>query len=542
MGPLRTQAVGRKRSLPSCLAAAATSQEGADSEQRRVRFATGPLPGTPDGHPPHEGLTAQQRRVLSMALTPDLTPSNVRLLEQELGEDCQPSVTRLKRRAGMLPPLKRPRTFVSTANVLSLVGMGAATGSPDLRPPSERPSLSGPVIPPLRPTPGSSSRAQQGVSWSLRGAPVDSGHRKVDKQAPAAPAGGKHPTPAVTPVGPHLRSCHARAWPQPVGGSPSQGPEDEPAGQHPSGSSPPSEWTASKPPMGPRRSSSGRRACASGHAAARTSPSGAGSGANAKRRSSSSMRHGAPPLRVIKAIPPPDPAARTSPGSRRPLSCASLIAPMMQQQGGQQQGGQQQSRQGSPPQAAHQEVPSAADRPAGYATRSKRSLEAAEGIEQGPGLQGAPAEPQGCCCSLPDVPEDRSGGSTIQLPRDHSPPSQQRHGRIQSGHGRPHAGSIRQRNGRPQESHCTDAGACNTPGAFAIDPGQTKPEDSLTAASGPPGRSHSKSESLISAPSSPPPHSDEDRANSTPSSSSPVIFSPASTALPRTATTAGPGA
>ncbi len=336
------------------------------------------------------------------------------------------------------------------------------------------------------------------------------------------------------------------------------------------------------------------------------------------------MRHGAPPLRVIKAIPPPDPAARASPGSRRPLSCASLIAPMMQQQGGQQQGGQQQSRQGSPPQAAHQEVPSAADRPAGYATRSKRSLEAAEGIEQGPGLQGkpmhtvipcwpgwrsalrsdqdglhvrhshrhsswtlwrgqaasgdavcqqawtpadrgtqqhhagvclgrhlmgalsvaagAPAEPQGCCCSLPDVPEDRSGGSTIQLPRDDSPPSQQRHGRIQSGHGRPHAGSIRQRNGRPQESHCTDAGACNTPGAFAIDPGQAKPEDSLTAASGPPGRSHSKSQSLISAPSSQPPHSDEDRAYSTPSSSSPVTFSPASTALPQTATTAGPGA
>lgn len=44
-------------------------------------------------------------------------------------------------RAGMLPPLKRPRTFVSTANVLSLVGMGAATGSPDLRPPSERQAL-----------------------------------------------------------------------------------------------------------------------------------------------------------------------------------------------------------------------------------------------------------------------------------------------------------------------------------------------------------------------------------------------------------------
>ena len=95
------------------------------------------------------------------------------------------------------------------------------------------------------------------------------------------------------------------------------------------------------------------------------------------------MRHGAPPLRVIKAIPPPDPAARASPGSRRPLSCASLIAPMMQPQGGQQQG-----RQEAPPQPAHREAASAADRPARYATRSKRSLEAAEGIEQGPALQG----------------------------------------------------------------------------------------------------------------------------------------------------------
>ena len=44
-------------------------------------------------------------------------------------------------RAGMLPPLKRPRTFVSTANVLTLVGMGAATGSPELRPPSNRQAL-----------------------------------------------------------------------------------------------------------------------------------------------------------------------------------------------------------------------------------------------------------------------------------------------------------------------------------------------------------------------------------------------------------------
>ena len=57
---------------------------------------------------------------------------------------------------------------------------------------------------------------------------------------------------------------------------------DEAAGKHPSGSSPPSEWTASKPPMGPRRNSGGssnRLACASVHVAACTSPSGVDSGA-----------------------------------------------------------------------------------------------------------------------------------------------------------------------------------------------------------------------------------------------------------------------
>ena len=44
-------------------------------------------------------------------------------------------------RAGMLPPLKRPRAYVSTANVLTLVSRGAAAGSPDLRLPSDRQAL-----------------------------------------------------------------------------------------------------------------------------------------------------------------------------------------------------------------------------------------------------------------------------------------------------------------------------------------------------------------------------------------------------------------
>ena len=155
----------------------------------------------------------------------------------------------------------------------------------------------------------------------------------------------------------------------------------------------------------------------------------------------------------------------------------------------------------------------------------------------------APAEPQGCFCSIPDVPEDRSGGSMIQLPGDSSPPSQQRHSRMKSGHGRQHAGSSGpQRKRGTQESRCTDAGMRNTPAAFAIDPGEAEPGNPLTVKSGPPEISDSKSQSPTSAPRSPPPHSDEDRAILGPGSSSPVTFSPASTALPQIATTAGPGA
>ena len=155
---------------------------------------------------------------------------------------------------------------------------------------------------------------------------------------------------------------------------------------------------------------------------------------------------------------------------------------------------------------------------------------------------GAPAEPQGCFCSIPDVLEDRSGGSTIQLPRDSSPPSQQRHSRVQSGHGHQHAGSSDQRNRGTRESRCTDAGARNAPAAFAIDPGEAEAANALTVNSGLPRPSDSKPQSLVSAPWSSPPHSDEDRAILNPSSSSPVTFSPASHALPQIATTAGPGA
>ncbi|CAL8470542.1 g10084 [Coccomyxa elongata] len=86
------------------------------SPRRRVRFATGPLQNqyeTPDGHPNHEGETARQRRALQVSYPADLTPSSIRMLEQELGESYRPSIDRLKRRVGLLPRIVRPRRHVT---------------------------------------------------------------------------------------------------------------------------------------------------------------------------------------------------------------------------------------------------------------------------------------------------------------------------------------------------------------------------------------------------------------------------------------------
>lgn len=68
---------------------------------RRVSFAAGPWAekfGTQDGHPDHEGQLARQRRNAGARWGADLTPSAVRAVEAELGEECRPSIDRLKRR------------------------------------------------------------------------------------------------------------------------------------------------------------------------------------------------------------------------------------------------------------------------------------------------------------------------------------------------------------------------------------------------------------------------------------------------------------
>lgn len=68
---------------------------------RRVHFAPGPLAdqfAATDGHPQHEGLTAIQRRSVPSPWPVDLTAHSIRMLEAEIGDICQPSIERLKRR------------------------------------------------------------------------------------------------------------------------------------------------------------------------------------------------------------------------------------------------------------------------------------------------------------------------------------------------------------------------------------------------------------------------------------------------------------
>ncbi|KAK9826097.1 hypothetical protein WJX81_002391 [Elliptochloris bilobata] len=86
--------------------------------KRRVRFAAGPLRAvyhTRDGHPDHEGQVARQRRELGATWPVDLTPGGVRMLEVELGSGYTWSLDRLKRRVGLLPPVKRPRTYATAS-------------------------------------------------------------------------------------------------------------------------------------------------------------------------------------------------------------------------------------------------------------------------------------------------------------------------------------------------------------------------------------------------------------------------------------------
>lgn len=89
------------------------------TRSRRVRFAPGPLADqydTHDGHPQHEGQTAVQRRSIPSPWPLDLTPHSIKMLEAEVGDICQASIMRLKRRVGLLPPIQRPLEYLTASH------------------------------------------------------------------------------------------------------------------------------------------------------------------------------------------------------------------------------------------------------------------------------------------------------------------------------------------------------------------------------------------------------------------------------------------
>ncbi|KAF6259272.1 hypothetical protein COO60DRAFT_1514060 [Scenedesmus sp. NREL 46B-D3] len=97
--------------------ATASSKPSSVGGSRRVSFAPGPLhsspavraPVTDDGHPATEGVLAMPVRRVSSSYALDLTRGNVLMLEQLLGAESAMSVARLKRRVGLLPPIRPPR-------------------------------------------------------------------------------------------------------------------------------------------------------------------------------------------------------------------------------------------------------------------------------------------------------------------------------------------------------------------------------------------------------------------------------------------------
>jgi hypothetical protein len=86
----------------------------------------------------------------------DLNPANVRQLESELGEECRPSLERLKRRVGMLPLRKRAQQHLTaaaaTAQLASKQGAAATVAS----------------------TGAAAATLQFSAAWLLEGAEADS--------------------------------------------------------------------------------------------------------------------------------------------------------------------------------------------------------------------------------------------------------------------------------------------------------------------------------------------------------------------------------
>jgi hypothetical protein len=130
---------------PSLLGRSSSSSGGdgsrrtESSQGRRVSFAAGPLDpeyhpnSTQDGHPASEGALAVPVRRVPVSYGMDLSRGTVLMLEQLLGTECIMSVTRLKRRVGLLPPIRPPRPYANSPG-----GAAAAAAAAGDRQPGKR--------------------------------------------------------------------------------------------------------------------------------------------------------------------------------------------------------------------------------------------------------------------------------------------------------------------------------------------------------------------------------------------------------------------
>jgi hypothetical protein len=139
--PTPTPAALQVSDSPSLLCRSSSSSGGdvsgrtESSQGRRVSFAAGPLDpeyhpnSTQDGHPASEGALAVPVRRVPVSYGMDLSRGNVLMLEQLLGTECIMSVTRLKRRVGLLPPIRPPRPYANSPG-----GAAAAAAAGDRQP------------------------------------------------------------------------------------------------------------------------------------------------------------------------------------------------------------------------------------------------------------------------------------------------------------------------------------------------------------------------------------------------------------------------
>jgi hypothetical protein len=157
-----SSAANRGAELSSSSDKASSGSSSGRSSACTVRFAPGPLlapdetpdekqtwsqrrhrtPVTADGHPATECVRAVPRCRIPHQVGHPLTRRNVLMLEELLGPQCAASVMRLKRRAGMLPPLLPLRPYANgTAPSSAISGISCCGAPAKVEEPASHPAL-----------------------------------------------------------------------------------------------------------------------------------------------------------------------------------------------------------------------------------------------------------------------------------------------------------------------------------------------------------------------------------------------------------------